>query len=143
MSAVAEVYAIGEDVKAAHPRPIKQSDAWLDGRLVAAHARLRAKVPGLDARVASATDPLESLLVKEVLVEMVLRVVRNPEGYSQENDGDYGYTRDRAVASGRLHVTAEELEELGVTNEFTGTVTMVDHALPHVWRDERSVRGPW
>lgn len=130
------VYATAQDVRDASHRTLSQSDAWLENRMAAAHARLRARVPGLDARVSSTTDPLAAALVRDVLVEVVLRVARNPDGYRQESDQDYSYTRDRDVAPGRIVITDEDLELLGANRPFTGTVTGVDHALPHVWRHD-------
>lgn len=52
--------------------------------------------------------------VKAVVAEMVARRLRNPKGLYTESDGDYSYSRDRSVASGRVEVTADDLAELGV-----------------------------
>lgn len=76
------------------------ADAWL--LLKKADATIETR---LDA------DPvtLDSGLVKIVLVEMVKRVLRNPDGITQESIQDYSYTRDRANSSGLLTVTDEDL----------------------------------
>jgi hypothetical protein len=44
----------------------------------------------------------------------VLRLVRNPEGYLSETDGNYSYQMQRELASGRLSILPEEWEMLGL-----------------------------
>jgi hypothetical protein len=66
---------------------------------------------------------LSPALVIPVVVAMVVRVLRNPDGKPQESLADYAYTRDAVSASGELTVTDDELELLapiaGVTGAFT------------------------
>src|SRR5690349_15197638 len=57
--------------------------------------------------------------VKQVEAEAVLRLVRNPDGYLSENDGDYGYMLRQDLNSGKLEILPEEWEALGVY-EATG-----------------------
>src|SRR5690606_10158648 len=45
--------------------------------------------------------------------EAVMRLIRNPEGYTQETDGNYSYSIDSRVASGRLSILPEEWALLG------------------------------
>ena len=40
--------------------------------------------------------------------------MRNPEGYLSETDGDYTYMLQSDLTKGRLDITAEEWEILGV-----------------------------
>lgn len=54
---------------------------------------------------------------KTVQADMVARRLRNPEGYYQESDGQYSYSRDRNVASGRLELTDEDLDFLGIPSD--------------------------
>ena len=51
-----------------------------------------------------------------VMVESnaVLRVIKNPNGYLQESDGNYSYSVSAKVASGKLDILAEEWALLGV-----------------------------
>lgn len=130
---MAAVYATVEDVREASDRPIPDSRVpYVQGRLNAAHRRLRSKALGLDDRVDS--DVLDPLLVKDVIVEMVLRVLRNPRGYRSETDGDYSYSRDTQVASGRLTVTDDDLEALGFASGSTYSTPGADTELACAWR---------
>lgn len=129
---MAEVYATVDDVRGAWERPIPSSrEPYVQGRLNAAHRLLRGKAPGLDARVASGV--LDRDLVKDVIVEMVLRVLRNPSGFRSETDGDYSYSRDTQVASGRLVVTDDDLETLGFGSSSTYSTTGADTDLACAW----------
>lgn len=127
------IYATVEDVRGASDRPIPDSRVpYVQGRLDAAHRLLRSKAPGLDARVDSGL--LDPDLVKDVIVEMVLRVLRNPSGFRSETDGDYSYSRDIQVASGRLMVTDDELEMLGFGSGSTYSTPGADTELACAWR---------
>ncbi len=44
---------------------------------------------------------------------MVLRLVRNPEGYLSDTDGDYTYMLRQDLASGKLDLLPEDWETLG------------------------------
>jgi hypothetical protein len=129
---VADVYATVDDVRGAWERPIADSRVvYVQGRLNAAHRLLHGKAPGLDARVASGMPDRD--LVKDVIVEMVLRVLRNPSGFRSETDGDYSYSRDTQVASGRLVVTDEDLETLGYGSSSTYSTPGTDTGLADAW----------
>jgi hypothetical protein len=68
-----------------------------DGAAAAAHDRRRI--------VAS---PDLGVLARGVLVDAVLRVLRNPDGKVQESIDDYSYRRADAVADGSLYLTDDE-----------------------------------
>ncbi len=109
-------YASADDVAARLGRELDEGETLLvNTRLGDAELLLRQEIPDLDDRVA---DPIEwpdyEALVIMVEAEMILRLVRNPDGYSQESDGNYSYAIYQAVASGKLEVTDEEWERLGV-----------------------------
>lgn len=130
---MAEVYATVEDVREASDRPIPDARVpYVQGRLDAAHRLLHSKAPGLDARVDSGV--LDPLLVKDVIVEMVLRVLRNPSGFRSETDGDYSYSRDIQVASGRLMVTDDELAMLGYGPSSTYSTPGAGAEVACAWR---------
>lgn len=74
------------------------SDAWV---------LLKHADSTIDTRLDAAE--LDSELVKIVLVEMVKRVLRNPDGIRQESIQDYSVTRDATSGNGLLHVTDDEL----------------------------------
>lgn len=52
-------------------------------------------------------------LVVQVQCAMVLRVIKNPDGYLSEQIDDYQYRRDSAVSTGSLYVSDAELALLG------------------------------
>ena len=58
----------------------------------------------------------------QVEADIVLRHVRNPDGYASETDGTYGYTFSREMASGRLEILPEDWAALGVV---TGVVAQL------------------
>ena len=68
---------------------------------------LTARRPTLEADMLAGTVTAGNVV--RVVAGMALRLLRNPEGYSSESIGSYSYQRDDLVASGRLHVTDEEL----------------------------------
>jgi Phage protein Gp19/Gp15/Gp42 len=131
---VAEVYATVDDVRGAWERAIPDPRVpYVQGRLHAAHRLLRSprNAPGLDARVEAGL--IDRDLVKDVIVEMVLRVLRNPSGFRSETDGDYSYSRDTQVASGRLVVNEDELESLGYGSASTYSTAGTDTDLACAW----------
>lgn len=82
---------------------------------------LRILIPDLDARLADGRTTAAA--VRIVVVRMVLRVLRNPDGFKNEQAGDYGYSRDAAVASGLLSVTDADKALLGIrTANRRGTI---------------------
>ncbi|MET4609466.1 hypothetical protein ABIC28_000436 [Rhodococcus sp. PvR044] len=44
----------------------------------------------------------------------MLRVVRNPEGYTSETDGGYSYQFNGEASSGKRKIIPEELQILGI-----------------------------
>ena len=76
-------------------------DAW---------ALLIARRPTLDADIAAET--VSEANVIRVVVAMVLRVLRNPDGKLEEKIDDYSYRRDSATSTGGLYVTSDELADL-------------------------------
>lgn len=52
--------------------------------------------------------------VVQVEADVVLRLVRNPEGLWMETDGNYSYQFSREAASGRLEIRPQEWLTLGV-----------------------------
>lgn len=50
--------------------------------------------------------------VRRVLASMVVRVLENPQGKSEESIDDYRYKRDSLISAGVLSVTSDELADL-------------------------------
>lgn len=59
-----------------------------------------AEVPGIQERIAGGS--LTAVVYKRVIADAVNRVLLNPFGRTNENEGGVGYGRDTAVASGRI-----------------------------------------
>jgi hypothetical protein len=104
-------YATVADVQARYHQPLDDALTVVVGtRLADAELIIRNRIPDLDDRVAD-SETYEQIVVM-VESEMVLRLIRNPDGYSQESDGNYSYTIYQQVASGRLEVLPDEWELL-------------------------------
>lgn len=83
------------------------------------------------ARVAARlrSGALTEDLFKDVVARMVLRVLRNPEGYTSEQEGNYQYSLRAQVASGYLWFTLDdELDLVGAATNLTiGTYSVGLH----------------
>jgi len=106
-------YATPEDVEVRFMRPLDEDEKRVvAARLEDAELLLRSRIPDLDEKVA--TGVLDQALVVMVEAEMVLRLIRNPDGLVQETDGSYSYSTSQKVASGLLEVLPREWTLLGV-----------------------------
>lgn len=104
------VAVLPEDV-AAGWRPLSDAEAIVaEAQIGEALVLLGATVPDLPAKSED--------LVKLVVVKMVRRVLKNPEGYRIRNESidDYteGGTVDASLSTGELYASPEELRWLGV-----------------------------
>lgn len=108
--------AILEDVTASIERPLTDDEkrvipTWL-GK---AWRELNRVVPGISARNALPSTDVSHLAtddVKDVIVAMVERKVRNPDGKREWRGDDYGETVDAALSSGQIYVSDEERRSL-------------------------------
>lgn len=74
-----------------------------------------------------ASGHLEEDLYMDTVAEAVLRVVRNPEGFTTEQQGNYSYGLRTVVAAGYLMFTAENmLDLLGEPSPVIGTFAIGD-----------------
>lgn len=73
------------------------------------------EIPTLPANITAET--VDIAIVRQVLCAAVLRVLKNPEGRTQETLEDYSYTVGDAAA-GTLYLTAEELAMLRPVSTF-------------------------
>jgi len=106
-------YATPEDVEVRFMRPLDEDEKRVvAARLEDAELLLRSRIPDLDEKVAAGV--LDRALVVMVEAEMVLRLIRNPDGLVQETDGSYSYSTSQKVASGLLEVLPREWTLLGV-----------------------------
>lgn len=87
-------------------------DEWYQEKIDEAVRLLIRKVPTIETRMAA--GQLDPLFVKDKVLGAVMRVLRDPEGYESETEGNYGYKRNPIVASGNIWYTADELADLGL-----------------------------
>ena len=106
MSALATVADIEAEWRPLSP----DEQGGAQARLDRASALIRNAVPNVDARIAS--DDNYRLLAAGVAVDMVLRVLKNPDAKSEEAVDDYRYKRDASVAGGNLYLGDDELSLL-------------------------------
>lgn len=98
---------------AARWRPLTDDETIIGTTLLDdAWALLKLRVPDVEPRLAAIPATLDVVLVRMVIVAMVLRVMRNPDGLRQETIQDYSYTRDSGAASGMLTISGDELDLL-------------------------------
>ena len=106
-------YATPTDVQSRLGRELDTAETDLvTVRLADAERMIRRRVPDLDNQVTAGTIDAED--VKQIQAEAVLRLVRNPEGYTSESDGNYSYQFSSQAASGKLEILAAEWQALGV-----------------------------
>jgi hypothetical protein len=99
--------AMIDDLTARSFRPLTDQEQQVGGVLLEdAWNLILTNHPAAADRV---SEPSYEALVKQVQCAMVLRVIRNPEGYLSEQQDDYTYRYDQAVSTGALYVSADEL----------------------------------
>lgn len=106
-------YATFEDVEVRYFRPLESElRALVETRLKDAENRIRSRVKDLDQRIID--NAYYQDIIVQVCADAVIRLIRNPEGYVQESNGDYTYMLSQALADGRLTILPEEWQDLGV-----------------------------
>lgn len=106
-------YATVEDVESRFTRELTDEERTLvQSRLEDVEAVILTRIPDLDEKVASGA--LNEQVIVMVESEAVLRVLRNPEGFSQETDGNYSYSMSATNAPGRILILPEEWVWLGL-----------------------------
>lgn len=106
-------YATAADVVtlwAKEPEP--EVMVLIERRLEQVERMIRRRIPSLDTLVA-ASSTFEADLI-DIEADVVLRLVRNPEGYLSETDGAYTYQLQQDLSGGRLQILDDEWTALGV-----------------------------
>lgn len=91
-------------------------DAW---------ALLLTRRPTLEADMTALTVKTEN--VRRVVAAMVLRILKNPDGYDSESLDDWTGRRNALMASGVLHVTPDELADMSPGRKRRSSVRLVAH----------------
>jgi hypothetical protein len=108
-------YATVSDVEARLGRTLDASESQIvTTRLNDVELMIRHRIPDLDTKVS--TGVIDPALVVMVECDAILRLVRNPEGFTAETDGNYSYQISSEVASGKLDILPSEWALLGVRN---------------------------
>lgn len=107
-----------EDLQTRYHRQIDPEDRPLiETRLGDAEVKIRMKLPDLDLRMSE--EPMLERVVIQICCDAVIRLIKNPDGYIQETDGGYNYSRQLDLEEGRLTVTREEWESLGIRKKIS------------------------
>lgn len=102
-----------DDVALGAKPPIPSTDEpTVDEYIDEAETILSVRLGDLDAWIA--VDPVREARLKTVVKRMVRRVLKNPDGFESESEGDYSYTRSRALRSGEIYVSAADWRILGI-----------------------------
>lgn len=84
----------------------------VETRLSDAEIKIRSRIRDLDTKLLE--DPILEDIVIRVCSDAVIRLIKNPEGYIQETDGNYTYMLSQALSEGDLSIRADEWLDLGV-----------------------------
>jgi len=123
--------------------PMTPAQEGLAGHLVrAASSLLRQRVPGIDEDVRAGR--VDADVAALTVTNMVLRVMRNPNGLRSETTGPFSRTYDTSAAAGQLVVTDYDLAAVtavevladGLASLGVGTIRVVPGLVPQV-------RRPW
>jgi len=84
----------------------------IERRLNQVERMIRRRIPALDDLTQASATFLADLI--DIESDVVLRLVRNPEGYLSETDGNYTYQLQTDLSGGRLVILDDEWTALGV-----------------------------
>ena len=126
-------YATVDDVVAEYDGTIADDQIeYVERKLTSAELVVRSVAGDIGARIGSGQTTFDA--VKLVLCNMVIRLLRNPEGVRTQTVGPFSVSVDPSVSSSQLLITREDRQLLGLRARARGTVTLDDPALCHVLR---------
>lgn len=107
-------YATADDVRIRWGRAelTPEEESLVSLRLAEVERMIRRRIPDLDIRITDGKIDAED--VAQIEADAVLRLVRNPEGYLSETDGNYTYMLQQGRLSGRLYIEPDEWAVLGL-----------------------------
>lgn len=128
-------YATYQDVEARLGRTLDTSEQQIvTTRLNDIELMIRYRIPDLDNKVA--TGAIDPQIIVMVECDAILRLIRNPDGYTAETDGNYSYQISSQVASGKLDIFPNEWAMLGIKS---GAFTIRPNLSPYY----NSCPYPW
>lgn len=130
-------YATPEDVAVRLGRELTEEEAaQVQVLLDDVELIIKTRIPDLDDQIAEGKISEEIVVMIEA--NAVARVVRNPEGYTAETDGNYSYQINTSVASGLLDILGFEWGWLGLKRGIYTIAPYVDIPVrrcpPDPWR---------
>lgn len=106
-------FADRDDVAARLGRPLTEDEqTQVSTFLEDAEIEIRSRIPDLNAR---AEDPGYLQKVVRVEASAVTRLIRNPDGYIGETDGNYSYQLNWRLSTGAIEITPGEWRLLGIS----------------------------
>lgn len=106
-------YATAADVEARLGRSLDAGETTIvNTRLNDVELMIRNRLVNLDSLVSTGVLDVEVVIMIES--DAILRLIKNPDGYTAETDGNYSYQISVQVASGRLDIFPSEWALLGV-----------------------------
>ena len=126
-------YATVADVEARWGREASDAEAALiDLRIADVERMILHRIPDLDLQVVEGRIFREDVI--QVEAEVVLRLMRNPQGFISETDGDYSYQLAKELSTGRLDILDEEWAALGFRRSRMSI--LVPEPIVEVWEDD-------
>lgn len=123
-------YAVVSDVTARLGRPATDDEQTLiTTRLADAERLILKRIPDLADQLAADPPTIDQDDVVQVEAEAVLRVVRNPNGYVSETDGEYTYQLGQSSEPAVLEILPSEWE-LILGSKTTGMIQIVPNLHP-------------
>lgn len=102
-----------DEVAATLVRPLTQQEKSVLDLLLERAFRMIVRETG---PLSKKSEPGYWEIVSDVVCEMVARKLRNPDGKTQEADGQYSYGMMAGVASGKVELTDADRELLGLNS---------------------------
>lgn len=107
-------YATYSDVETRLGRPLSTEEQTQATTLLAdAEILIKARIPDLADKIAE--NEIDTATVVMVEASAVVRLMRNPDGFIAESDGDYSYQKDKRLATGALSILEHEWALLGIS----------------------------
>lgn len=105
-------YASTDDVTKRLGRDLNELEVPLvETRLEDVERMILRKIPDLEQRIVAESVFIEDVI--QVESDAVIRLIRNPEGFTSETDGTYSYSMNLELAAGRLKILPEEWRAIG------------------------------
>lgn len=119
-------YAVASDVTDRLGRTASDAELTLiTTRLADVERLILKRIPDLAAQIAADPPTVDELDVVQVEAQAVLRVVRNPNGYVSETDGEYTYQLGQSsMPEEQVEILPSEWELLGVSSD-SGMIQIV------------------